>query len=73
MIERAQPEHVNRNSMTRVAIATMTGTVIEFYEFLIYGTAAALVFAKVFFPELGQAAGTVLAIATQGWPSSRDR
>jgi len=60
------PNNVGRNSLGRVAAATMTGTVIEFYEFLIYGTAAALVFAKVFFPELGQATGTALAIATQG-------
>ncbi|MEJ2868089.1 MFS transporter [Actinomycetospora sp. OC33-EN08] len=44
----------------------MTGTVIEFYDFFIYGTAAALVFNKVFFPELGAAAGTALALATFG-------
>ncbi|MGQ7935383.1 MFS transporter [Paraburkholderia sp. D1E] len=66
MIKGVPPEDVGRNSMKKVAAASMTGTVIEFYEFLIYGTAAALVFAKVFFPELGQATGTALAIATQG-------
>ena len=44
----------------------MTGTVIEFYDFFIYGTAAALVFNKVFFPSLGAAAGTALALATFG-------
>lgn len=54
------------NSMTRIAFASMTGTVVEFYDFIIYGTAAALVFHKVFFPELGQAAGTALAFATFG-------
>lgn len=52
--------------MRRIAIASMTGTVIEFYDFFIYGTAAALVFNKVFFPELGAAAGTALALATFG-------
>ncbi|BBG00772.1 MFS transporter [Pseudonocardia saturnea] len=52
--------------MRRIALASMTGTVIEFYDFFIYGTAAALVFNQVFFPELGAAAGTALALATFG-------
>ncbi|MEV1291694.1 MFS transporter [Pseudonocardia sp. NPDC049635] len=53
-------------SMRKIAMASMTGTVIEFYDFFIYGTAAALVFNQVFFPELGAAAGTALALATFG-------
>jgi hypothetical protein len=35
--------------MRRVAIASCVGTAVEFYDFYIYGTAAALVFPKVFF------------------------
>ena len=53
-------------SMRRVATASLVGTVIEFYDFGIYGTAAALVFPKLFFPALGPVAGTVASFATLG-------
>ncbi|MCK9903914.1 MHS family MFS transporter [Frankia sp. Cpl3] len=52
--------------MRRVATASLMGTVIEFYDFGIYATAAALVFGHAFFPALGEHAGIVLSFATQG-------
>jgi MFS family permease len=55
---------VTNAEMRRVAIASCAGTTIEFYDFYIYGTAAALVFPKVFFPALGSTAGTVASFAT---------
>ncbi|VVE36510.1 MULTISPECIES: MFS transporter [Pandoraea] len=47
--------------MARVAFASMAGTAIEAFDFLAYGTAAALVFNKLFFPSLDPATGTLAA------------
>lgn len=53
-------------SPRRVAFASFIGTTVEFYDFLIYGTAAALVFPKLFFPNASPAAGVLLSFATFG-------
>ena len=45
-------------------MASLIGTTIEWYDFFLYGTAAALVFNKIFFPEFEPLAGTLLAFAT---------
>ncbi|GGL14003.1 MFS transporter [Nocardia jinanensis] len=53
----------------RVALATLVGSTVEWYDFFIYGTAAALIFNKLFFPEFSTVAGTLLSFATfaVGW------
>jgi MFS family permease len=53
-------------SLKRVLAAGFLGTTVEYYDFFIYGTAAALVFPTLFFPELGAAAGIMASFATFG-------
>ncbi|MFF0288006.1 MFS transporter [Streptomyces sp. NPDC005262] len=48
----------------RAGFGAFIGSTIEWFDFYIYGTAAALVFDKVFFPELDGAVGTLVAFAT---------
>jgi hypothetical protein len=59
-------------SMRRVATAATIGTVIEWYDFFVYLSAAALVFNKLFFPQADALTGTLLAFGTYApasWPS----
>ena len=50
----------------RVLTASLTGTAVEFYDFYIYATAAALVFGPLFFPAESQAAQTMFAFMSFG-------
>ncbi|MER6468214.1 MFS transporter [Streptomyces collinus] len=50
--------------MPRLAAASLAGTAIEFYDFFVYGTAAALVLGPLFFPSFSPVAGTLAAFAT---------
>jgi metabolite-proton symporter len=50
--------------MKKVAFASFVGTSIEFYDFFIYATAAALVFPTVFFPQMTPALATAASFST---------
>jgi MFS family permease len=52
--------------MLRLAAASLAGTAIEFYDFFVYGTAAALVLGPLFFPTFSPVAGTLAAFGTFG-------
>ena len=55
-----------RTSPRKVASASFIGTTVEYYDFFIYGTAAALVFPSLFFPDSSPLVGTLLSFATLG-------
>ncbi|HEY9382739.1 MAG TPA: MFS transporter [Gemmatimonadales bacterium] len=52
------------DSIRPVILASFIGTTIEWYDFFLYGTAAALVFNKLFFPTLAPLAGTLSSYGT---------
>ncbi len=54
----------SRSQMGPVIFSSTIGTAIEWYDFFLYGTMAALVFNKVFFPETDPAVGTLLSLFT---------
>lgn len=51
-------------SLRQVVLASVIGTVLEWYDFFIYGAAAALVFNQLFFPSFSDLAGTMAAFGT---------
>jgi MFS family permease len=55
------PEAYHRAQLRRAAIASTVGTTIEWYDFLLYGQVASIVFAKLFFPRSAPLVGTLEA------------
>jgi MFS transporter, MHS family, shikimate and dehydroshikimate transport protein len=54
----------SNSSIRRVAVASFVGTTIEWYDFFLYGTASALVFGKLFFPNFDPLTGTLASFGT---------
>ncbi len=63
-VTQAPEAAANPAAVRRVVLASFVGTAIEWYDFFLYGTAAALVFPKLFFPTVDSHAGTMAAFAT---------
>ncbi|MEA2869989.1 MAG: transporter, family, shikimate and dehydroshikimate transport protein [Bradyrhizobium sp.] len=55
---------MERTRINSIVFASSIGTIIEWYDFLIYATAAALVFNKAFFPTFDPLAGTLAALGS---------
>src|SRR6202045_2335434 len=54
------------SEIKRIVVSSIVGTAVEWYDFLIYGTASALVFNKLFFPLSNPTLGTIAAFGTYG-------
>jgi MFS family permease len=60
----ALPQAEHSAQLRRAVIASTIGTTIEWYDFFLYGTAAGLVFGKLYFPNQDALAGTLLSFGT---------
>ncbi|MFM9370405.1 MFS transporter [Streptomyces sp. Da 82-17] len=58
------PAKPDLKDIRRLLTAAFSGTALEWYDYFLYGTAAALVFNKLFFPELDPAVGTIASFIT---------
>ncbi|OLL78364.1 transporter [Pseudonocardia sp. Ae168_Ps1] len=54
----------NRRMRNRVLLSSFVGSVIEWYDFYLFGIASAAVFGQLYFPEFSSTAGTLAAFAT---------
>src|SRR4051794_3822731 len=58
------PRLVDPRQMRRVLLSSFLGSAVEFYDFLLYGTAAALVFGQLFFSDLTPVVATIASFGT---------
>ena len=65
-VSRGPQEPSGVRTPRKAALASWIGSALEYYDFFIYGTGAALVFGKIFFPSSEPAIGTLLALASFG-------
>jgi metabolite-proton symporter len=65
MIERSGVA-VESSTLTKTVVASLIGTSLEWYDFFIYGSAAALVFPRLFFPQSDPATALLLSLASYG-------
>ncbi len=63
-LKKAELKQQKHSSLPVVAASSLAGTAVEWYDFFLYGTAAALVFNKLFFPTDDPLVGTMLALGT---------
>src|SRR3954466_8843912 len=61
---RQHDDELRRSQVRRAIVASTVGTAIEWYDFFLYGTAAALVFPQLFFPDASHFAGVLASFAT---------
>jgi MHS family shikimate/dehydroshikimate transporter-like MFS transporter len=61
-----ESQDAQTTEMKRIVVSSVIGTAVEWYDFLIYGIASALVFNKLFFPLSDPALGTIAAFGTYG-------
>jgi MFS family permease len=62
----SHPEHASGRTPRRAALASFMGSAVEYYDFFLFGSAAALIFPHVFFPSDNKAA-LVMSFATFGF------
>ncbi|QGZ56938.1 shikimate transporter [Paraburkholderia acidiphila] len=62
----AAPLSPSRSQARKAALGSFVGAVVDWYDFLLYGIVAALVFNGAFFPQVSKSTGTLAAFATFG-------